>query len=283
MLNHNNAVPVMSRNGRNLLWSEQCENLLGSVSDESLANQWGVARSCVTTRRVQLQVPPFVCQEKLGKTEEVISLLESLKNIDVALVTRSGRNIHWSEQADTFLGLITDKALAKALGIARSSVTARRLLLDVPALVTQQDYVWTEESLSLLGTKTDIEVAKLTGIGPNSVARKRNLLNIACAPDTRFDESWTPERKAVLGNVTDLEASRILGFHPAYVSRCRRELKIKAKRPYREVIWTEEQIALLGKMHDSKLAALVGVREKDVQYKRSKLEIASFTSTQNNV
>jgi len=72
---------------------------------------------------------------------------------------------HWTDEEVALLGILSDSAVAAAMGLPVHVIVHKRRSLGIPTTVLQP---WTVEEISLLGTDTDREVARRLGRFPSS-------------------------------------------------------------------------------------------------------------------
>lgn len=144
----------------------------------------------------------------------------------------------WTKEEDALLGTDIDSAVARRLGVAKSSVAIRRQILGIS---TYQE--------SLRGRKVEARPSPLPA------------------------EAWP-----LLGTIPDLEIARRYALSTYLVRQCRRKLGIASfsgvgAKPKHQ--WTEETEKLLGTLPDQKVADRLSIPVSSVAAKRYALGIPS--------
>jgi hypothetical protein len=80
----------------------------------------------------------------------------------------------WTIERIALLGTVSDREIAKRLGIPVSAVHGQRTIRNIPPW---KRYKWGETELGLLRTYTDQEIAELTGRSLFDIAAKRRELS----------------------------------------------------------------------------------------------------------
>jgi DNA-binding transcriptional regulator YdaS (Cro superfamily) len=271
-------------------WTEEMLALLGTDSDAAVARKFGIRPGSVTYKRHQLGIPPFNPPPH-----------------------DQYRRFAWQPEYLAMLGKVSDRELAKALGLARASVTRKRQRLGIPPFQPAlRPIEWTLEMIGRLGRASDAKVAQELGISPTTVKQKRRALGI---PATR--ETLPVERSAevaALLHLSNTEVRKRTDLNWATIQRLRAELGIEepslptpkaSSIPARDgdgstvgsraadpegpappagawrssYRWRPEEIELLGTAPDSELAARLGRSAHAVKMKRRELAIPAFPGT----
>jgi len=85
--------------------------------------------------------------------------------------------LSWNAEADALLGTVSDRDVARRVGVDPKTARARRLRLGIS--VFRQPHVWTAAEDALLGTVSDRELGHRLNLSPRTVQARRRLLNIA--------------------------------------------------------------------------------------------------------
>lgn len=126
------------------IWTDESIKLLGTMSDQDLAEELNVGRRTVTAKRLELQVPAYVFQY----------------------------HHVWTEHQIRKLGTISDTQLSAEEGIHVTAVGHKRQALEIPVFTPAiQDL--SEDLKALLGVRPDAEIAGLSGLSVADVARIR--------------------------------------------------------------------------------------------------------------
>lgn len=156
-------------------WTPEMDALLGTMSDQVVADELEVPRSCVRYRR-----------RTLG-------------------VSARYPKVPWTPEMEALLGTMFDWKVAHKLGIYKPSVRKRRIDLGIPAFRPHGPAIkWTPEMDMLLGTRSDQGVADELGIHCGSVRQRRDILGI---PSWAEQNRVLPEKVSAYSN----EASHFYG------------------------------------------------------------------------
>ena len=156
-------------------WTEEEIALLGTNTDEAIAQVLGLPRYTVIWKRYQLGIPSFRPAPP-----------------------------RWTEAEIRLLGTASDSEVARRLGRSPRSVLQKREHLRIPPVTSR----WTEEEIGLLGSDTDRAVARALGRSRAAVASQRRYLGIAAyrrGPDDPPGEAAWPEERS---NETTAQGSR---------------------------------------------------------------------------
>ena len=125
-------------------WTFESTGMLGTMSDQDLAEELNVGRRTVTAKRLELKVPAYIFQY----------------------------HHVWTELQIQKLGTISDKQLSAEEGIHVTAVGHKRQALEIPVFTPAiQDL--SEDLKPLLGKRPDAEIAGLSGLSVGDVARIR--------------------------------------------------------------------------------------------------------------
>ena len=130
-------------------WTAAEERLLGTVSDQDLAQRLGRSLRAISLRRHQLHIPKF----------------------------QSGRR-PWTRAEEELLGTMPDRRFAQRFKRSVRSVIVRRCEKAIP-LLRRQKHRWTQADDQLLGLRPDAQVALLLGLSKLAVSRRRQRLGKA--------------------------------------------------------------------------------------------------------
>ncbi len=124
--------------------------LLGTMTDQALADMIGVSKAAVTKRRAKLGIPSFASQS--GPVEAI-----RRRRLVLGLgVDRRRRGTYDPALHDVFLGLMPDAVLAAKIGTTARAIGDRRRALAVPAFV---------------GPRTRVRPEAVSRAGPEAAAR----------------------------------------------------------------------------------------------------------------
>jgi hypothetical protein len=116
--------------------------LLGTMSDQQVADKLGLIKSMVTRRRRELGIPPFV------------------------KCTRWNPTLNWTPELDSLLGTMPDPQLAKQLNVRLHVVYKRRTKLQIPGYKISYDP-------ELLFTHSTKELMALWGVSDSFIYKLR--------------------------------------------------------------------------------------------------------------
>jgi len=202
-------VPVRREpGGRRVAWAPELLALLGRMADLKVANLAGVDIQTVVRERRRRGIASFLPHWRHDWTAEEIALLGTASDSEVGaavgvsrVVVRRKRHLlgipsfhprphepvgglSWGPEDLALLGTMTDREVARRLGISIAAVNHKRRLLKIPAFRPATPmYRWTPATLSLLGRVPDPEVARRSGISGHAVRRKRRQLGIGSYVD----------------------------------------------------------------------------------------------------
>jgi len=129
-------------------WAADEERLLGTMTDQDLAQRLGRSRRAITERRRKLHIPLF----------------------------RSRRR-PWTQAEEELLGTMPDRRFAQKFKRSVRSVIVHRAAKGIP-LLHRQKYRWTPADDKLLGARPDAQIAMLLGISRVAVSHRRQRLRI---------------------------------------------------------------------------------------------------------
>jgi DNA-binding CsgD family transcriptional regulator len=232
-------------------WTPEMISLIGTESDGVVGRELGLSRTTIRRKRELLGLPPY--------TPPPSSAVESA--------------ILWKQEDLALLGTMSDRAVAKELGISAGSVILKRQTLKIPPFKPPtRPLEWTEEMLALLGQVSDSQIAYLYGISEKTVGGKRMRLGIPGVVAAGAVVS-TPELIELLP-LPAIEIQRLTGLSQKTIRDLRRKHGIEMGRH-----WSPKLLARLGKEHDKSIARGLGVSESVVRKKRKSLGVQSFRRT----
>jgi hypothetical protein len=134
-------------------FTQEIVDSLGSASDYDLARRFGIERSHLTKRRIELGIKPFA---NSGAQATPIT-----------------------NDAIEFLGKIPDRDIAERYGISAGKVKAERVLRGIPVCPSSRSYASLPADLiSQLGKRKDIALANEFGLPRVTINRARRSLGI---------------------------------------------------------------------------------------------------------
>ena len=136
-------------------WTADEDRLLGTMSDQDLAQRLGRSWRAINLRRRKLRIPLF----------------------------RSRRR-PWTQAEEALLGTISDRRFARRFKRSVRSVIVRRYEKGIP-LLSRQKHHWTPADEKLLGARPDAQIALLLGISKVAVRHRHQRLKTP-APSVRL-------------------------------------------------------------------------------------------------
>jgi hypothetical protein len=179
------ALPALKRDrsNRRIIWTPAHEALLGTASDQDLADLWGITDGPVYLRRRMLAIPPF---------------------------GNRGRAQPWTPAMIAALRDHHDSHIAKRFRLTMTTIAIKRRELGIrKQLPHHLAVVWTPVMLKHLGKRLDGEVARDLGLSPRTISAKRRELGIPRLRPTKID--WTSRSvRRLLGSAPDSRVARLL-------------------------------------------------------------------------
>jgi hypothetical protein len=236
------AHPAQSRKrGANPFWTPEFEALLGTESDQKIADHLGVPHGWVASRRRALEIPP----------------------------ANPRKYIDW-RKIDPLLGTASDAALASRFGVDEDSVRRRRLNLKIPPFRKERRTLVRTRKLRDLVRKPTQHIEEVSA---SAVASLRQELGVPSPPRV---SRWTPELLERLWSEPDEVVAEEQGISVDAVRRIRTKHGIRV-RPVRPR-WTQEEKKRLTEIDSDRDAALqLGRSVKAVRHMRSRLKIGQRT------
>ncbi len=259
------GIPPFAPRSAPHAWTAREAALLGTASDAAVAAELGVSRSVVTMKRRVLGIPPFNSpprelqaepwtaeEDALLGTISDARLAEALARSRMAVYLRRRMlgiraskpgpvKIRWTKRRLARLGRGTDSAVAREMGLHKSSVQKKRLALGIAARVAKGPVLPTRELKRLLHLANNIVLAR-TGLKSETINDLREKYGIE-APTSFIESPWTPQAMERLGKVTDAQLADELGVCLT-AARGRRLAAGRApSRPQRP--WTAAEVELL--------------------------------------
>lgn len=201
-----------------LRWTKRLLDMLGVISDQQLAKTAGIHPQVVSRERQRRGITAYAPRRKpIEWRPKMLALLGTASDRAVAAMLgidhksvyrkRNLLNIApfmesphehagyaWPPKALRLLGKMSDRDVAKRLGLSAPAVQFKRSVLAIaPFAQPQQPVEWTDEMLGLLGKITDSAFAKRFSMGKQTVQFKREELGLA--PDR---EANRIDRKSVV-------------------------------------------------------------------------------------
>lgn len=219
--------------GARIKWTPEMDALLGTMSDQDVADWFSVNQWNARGRRRELGITPF--RPHRPHIPPVV----------------------WTPEMDALLGTIKDRELAGQLGLPEGRVSDRRNLLRIPHVSEGR---WAPEMDALLGTMSDLDLAVKLDLSYDTVFERRKKEGIP-AKGAHF--KWTAEKEAILYDTTLSipDVAELLGCTYSQVLHRRDVLSIwdypgRVDRP--RITWPEGIKERLGTVPDKVIAAEVG-------------------------
>lgn len=232
-------------------WTQAMIRKLGTDTDRAVAAELGITAACVARKRQILAIPPFS-----GRTGS------------------NPRAYAWAPEDLARLGRMSDRALARELGLSTSTVCTKRQILGIPPWRPRPPaVVWTPAMRRLLGRVSDLEIARRYSISSSTVVVERRRLGVPPVMDRRGIEH-PPEVLAQL-SLPPSEARRRTGLNLNTIKALRKRYGIRSLRAS-ELRYTPEAIARMGKESDEAIAIDLGCSPSAVLQKRHSLGIPAY-------
>lgn len=138
-----------------------------------------------------------------------------------------GNKVTWPPEVIARMGVDSDPAIARDMGVTTKTVRTERQRLGIEAQSTAR---WTPEVIARLGIDTDSEIAAELGISVSAVAQRRKSRGIDRSPSAVIVDArtWTPAEDALLGKESDRVIAKRLGISRSAVKTRRERLGIAA-------------------------------------------------------
>lgn len=193
-------------------WRDEDISSLGKRTDKALAQQIGVDMQTVRRERIRRGIAAFKPHpETKPWTPEHLALLGTMTDEALGRLTlrpttavqqkrlslgiepvRKRPPIDWSKDNLADLGKVSDRKIAKRMGVTPATVFQKRQDLDIPPLpleLRESRSTWSESDTALFGTMTDVQVSKRISRPVKSIKQERLRLGIAAytMPKTSMD------------------------------------------------------------------------------------------------
>jgi len=213
-------------------WTAERDALLGTESDQKIADRLGLRRHQVSYRRNSLEIAPATPRKR----------------------------IDWTG-IDPLLGQQADQSIVEQFGINHESVRRRRSKLKIASFqAPRRTIVRTSAVRALLSNPTQ----EINEVSSSAVCILRQELKVAPPPRVSV---WTPELLARLGNEPDEEIAADTGLsrHTVRLKRC--QLQRWNREPRRR--WSkEDEVLLLTIPDDHEAAKRLDRTVKAIKHKR---------------
>ena len=245
------GIPAFVQQREAVRWTRDMIRKLGTATDRSIAAELGIPIGCVSRKRRILGIPPYS-----GRSG------------------RQPRAYPWSPEDLACLGKVSDRALARALGLSTGTVALKRQMLGIPPWRSRPPaVVWTPAMRRLLGRVSDLEVARRFSISSSTVVLERRRLGIPPVVDRRGIEH--PPALLGLLRLPPSEVRRRTGLNPKTIAVLRERYGIRSLRAA-ELRYTPEVIARMGKESDKAIASDLSCSPTAVLLKRRSLGIPAY-------
>ena len=157
--------------GQRLIVADELRRAIFVESAVAVEAHWGVGRGTASNWRVFF---------KVGETPGTRRARESVTPPRRPVAPRHHA---WTPEEDALLGTVTDREVARRLGVAPVIILNRRKFLGIPRCPAPKGEAWTgprwrPSDDALLGSATDEEVAHRLGKSRSTISMRRNKLKI---------------------------------------------------------------------------------------------------------
>lgn len=231
-------------------WTAAMIRKLGTASDREVAAELGLGVSMVQRKRSLLGIPAFHARG----------------------TPKRGR--WWSPEEIAMLGKMSDRSLARELGLSTSAVADQRTRRGIPPWRKRPPrIVWTKAMLRQVGKVPDEQLARRYGISGASVLQKRRQLGLPPVVERKAVEH-TPELLAAL-RLPLSEARRRTGLNTNAIRALQQKYGFRPPRAS-QLRYSPRIVARMGKEPDHRIAAEIGASSSAVRQKRKSLGIPAY-------
>ncbi|NVL49860.1 hypothetical protein F2S72_08920 [Pseudomonas syringae pv. actinidiae] len=191
-------------------WTPQNIALLGTMTDQAVADRIGGKADAIREKRLALGIKAF-------------------KPASSPVKGKPRPNFNWTEQAISLLGTKPDKQVAQELGLATTTVALKRRSLGIGGLKSRRPPIKLPANLRRqLGKSSDAFIASKMGVSTSAVSRYRRRLGIE--PFMEHNQ-LSPEADELLGKVSDRQIGQQFGVSTNWVRERRIKLGIQVAQP----------------------------------------------------
>ena len=235
---------------RELVWTQEMLDLLGTDSDRNVAAELKINHRSVHLKRKALGIPPFYEPPRHKKP---------LGHL-------------WTAEQKALLHIYGDREVARRLGISAPAVANARRKFGIPGVEPAPARInWTREMLEDLGKTTDSQLCRDYRVSSDAVKRKRDELSIPPVKSNR-PVDLTDDLREILA-MSNRELRKTYDLSKKTIQRLRKRFDVPPPET-RNLRWTPEVLARLGKEADKVIALDLGICVSAVRYKRYQLGIA---------
>lgn len=190
-------------------WTPQNIALLGTMTDQEVADRIGGKADAIREKRLSLGIKAYKPQASPVKG-------------------KPRPNFNWTEQAVALLGTKPDKLVAQELGLAITTVALKRRSLGIEGLKSRRPPIEIPAKLKRqLGKSSDASIALKLGVSTSAVSRYRRRLGI----EPFMEHNQLPsEADALLGKMSDRQIAKRFGVSTNWVRERRIKLGIEVAR-----------------------------------------------------
>lgn len=201
--------PTPNRERHRYDWTPQNIGLLGTMTDQAVADKIGGKADAIREKRLALGIKAFKPKASPVKG-------------------KPRPNFNWTEQAIALLGTKPDKQVAQELGLATTTVALKRRSLGIEGLKSRRPPIKIPANLKRqLGKSSDAEIASKLGVSTSAVSRYRRRLGI----DPFMEHNQLPaEADKLLGKISDRQIGQRFGVSTNWVRERRIKLGIQVAK-----------------------------------------------------
>lgn len=244
-------------------WTPEQIALLGTMSDADVATRIGGKKEAVLDKRQALRIKAF-------------------RPKNSAVKGKARPNFDWNEENVKLLGTMTDTEVARKLGLAITTVGAKRRSLGIAGVTPSRTALVIPPALKRkLGKWSDALIASKLGVASSAVSKARRRLGIPAIMQANY---LPPEADEFLGKIADIAVAQRFGVSRTCVGNRRVALGIAraeivhAIKPRTSL--PDEVLTQLGKLTDAHLAKQYGLSTRVIGNRRRELGISAVSQRQ---
>lgn len=244
-------------------WPPEHIALLGTMSDADVAASIGGKKEAVLAKRHALHIKAY-------------------KPTNSVVKGKARPNFDWNEENVKLLGTMTDTELARKLGLAITTVGAKRRSLGIAGVTPSRGALVIPPPLKRkLGKWSDALIASKLGVAGSTISNARRKLGIPAIMQANY---LPPEADEFLGKMPDVAVAERFGVSRTCVGNRRAALGIAraniVRTPEPSPTLPDEIVAQLGKFTDGHLAKQYSLSKRLITNRRRELGISAAPQRQ---